>query len=121
MALVAMDQSLGADAAARGVVRSFQRAAARDARVYRDGEQPATKPKTAAARFAAGAGTPTWKPSGAGVSRSGDLGYTYGVVERAAAGAAAPDSASYLHVWRRVKPKDWKLSLSVENPVRRPH
>jgi len=92
--LTAMDASLSAGAGAHGAARAFQAAAARDARIYREGEQPATTSKTAAARFVEGAGTPRWTPWGAGASRAGDLGYTYGVVERTATGGAAPVSAS---------------------------
>ena len=54
-------------------------------------------------------------PYGDGMSASRDLGYSYGLLIARPSGAAAPDTVSYLHVWRRDAAGRWKLALDVEN------
>ncbi len=49
------------------------------------------------------------------VSRSGDLGYTYGSF--VSGDSADPDSAWYVHVWQRGRTKPWELVLELVNPV----
>ncbi len=60
---------------------------------------------------------------GALISKSDDLGCTYGILERAGAAVrprtAAPDTSVYVHVWRREQDTVWRLALIVENPLRR--
>ena len=57
----------------------------------------------------------TWEPSGADVSSSGDLGYTYGVAKLTKGGA--PEESAYLHIWRREAGGSWKLVLDLTNPI----
>lgn len=62
----------------------------------------------------------TFHPLGSGMSATADLGYTYGVREDSSDTAGkAPDSTAYVHVWRRLEGRDWKISLAVDQPVRR--
>jgi len=62
-------------------------------------------------------GVTLWNPQAQKVARSGDLGCTYGIVERRRLGGAAPDSGVYLHVWRRDPGGRWKVALALENPL----
>jgi len=52
---------------------------------------------------------------GHGVAGALDMGYSYGIALRTPQGASKPDTAGYLHVWRRDGAGDWKLSLDVES------
>ena len=61
-------------------------------------------------------GVTRWDPEAQRVSRSGDLGCTYGMLERRAAAGSAPDSSVYLHVWRR-EAGGWKVALALETPL----
>jgi ketosteroid isomerase-like protein len=60
----------------------------------------------------------TWEPLGGGVSRSGDLGYTYGFVKRHEDGPESPwiNTSNYLRVWRKEKDGPWKLAFEVFSP-----
>jgi hypothetical protein len=50
------------------------------------------------------------------VSLSGDLGCTYGLLERRGGSGAAADSSVYLHVWRR-EAGGWKVALALETAL----
>ena len=106
---------------ARGLEAAFEACAAPDVRFNRDGYLPALGLEAARSVLAADTARVRWAPEGAGASRSGDLGYAYGVRERLGAAGAAPDTSVYLDVWRREGGK-WRLVMAVDNPVeaRRP-
>jgi len=99
-----------------GFERAFADVAAGDVRLSRSGKVPAVGLE-AARGVLLGDGNVRWSPAGHGASRSGDLGYAYGVRERIRA-SATPDTSVFLDVWRREKGK-WKLVLAVDNPVAR--
>ncbi len=89
-----------------------------DVRYLRDDDPPRLGGD---ARNAMGAtrGHASWRPAGSGISRSADLGYSYGVREDSPASeGAAPDSTVYVHVWRR-SGDQWKMSAVVDLPIRR--
>ena len=52
------------------------------------------------------------------MARSGDLGYSYGVVKRREAGPESPwvNTANYLRVWRQGEDGTWKLAFDVFSP-----
>jgi ketosteroid isomerase-like protein len=119
--LAEVEQEYAKEAGEHGLAAAFRKRAARDVRFYRDGELP--RAGAASARRALGTrpGTTTWAPEGTRVAVSGDLGYTYGILECRASGQsqAAPDSSVYLHIWRRGPDRNWKVALALENPIRR--
>jgi ketosteroid isomerase-like protein len=61
----------------------------------------------------------TWEPSTAVVSRSGDLGYTYGeMLHRSAFYEEDPgERFVYLHVWRKTAEGSWKVALDIAQPL----
>ncbi|HKV08477.1 MAG TPA: hypothetical protein VJ725_10080, partial [Thermoanaerobaculia bacterium] len=60
----------------------------------------------------------TWKPEVAQISVSGDLGYTYGAVQRRQGGPEGPwvDVDRYVHIWKN-QADGWKLVVEVTNPL----
>lgn len=52
-----------------------------------------------------------WKPLGAEVAASGDLGYTWGEYEAARSGRRG----HYLTIWKRQKDGSWKVAADVGN------
>jgi hypothetical protein len=54
-----------------------------------------------------------WEPTGGDVSRSGDLGYTYGTYETIGGKKAR---GNYLHIWMKQGPA-WQLVLDVTNSL----
>jgi ketosteroid isomerase-like protein len=60
----------------------------------------------------------TWKPLGADISASGDLGYTYGTFEfrsKDANGKPTVSYGKYTSIWKRQKDGSWKVVLDMGN------
>ena len=104
-----------------GAAQALTLYAATDVRLNLEGRLPSAGIETAQARFDSLGGFFEFKPEGAGIASSGDLGYTYGLAERfVSAKATAADSSVYLHVWRQEDGRTWKLALAVINPLGKP-
>jgi ketosteroid isomerase-like protein len=114
--LMALDLAWSADARARGSVAAFARRAARDVRFYREGLAPVTGAAGGTEMMRLVPGVTRWDPEAQRVSVSGDLGCTYGMLERRASSGAVPDSSVYLHVWRR-EAGGWKVALALETAL----
>ena len=64
------------------------------------------------------AGSPTWVVLGGDVSRSGDLGYTYGEYTFTAPASPTPEeSGNYVRVWRRSPDGVWRIVVDLTVPV----
>jgi ketosteroid isomerase-like protein len=62
----------------------------------------------------------TWKPAGAGIAKSGDLGYTYGTYEFSTKdkdGKPVVDHGKYTTIWKKQKDGIWKVVLDMGNSV----
>ena len=60
----------------------------------------------------------SWKPIGADISSSGDLGYTYGTFEfrsKDASGNTTVNHGKYTSIWKRQKDGTWKVVLDMGN------
>jgi len=60
----------------------------------------------------------TWKPIGADISSSGDLGYTYGTYEfqsKDKAGKTVVSHGKYTSIWKKQKDGSWKVVLDMGN------
>jgi ketosteroid isomerase-like protein len=60
----------------------------------------------------------TWKPEGADISASGDLGYTYGTYEfhsKDKDGKPVVDYGKYTSVWKLQRDGNWKVVLDMGN------
>ena len=113
-----LDPMLSNSVATTGAQHAFPIWLAKDLRYLTDGATARTG-SDAAAALAATAARSRWIPSGGGIAKAGDLGYTYGVRQDSAAVAGgAPDSTVYLHVWRRMPKDSWRIAAAVENPLR---
>jgi ketosteroid isomerase-like protein len=75
-----------------------------EARRHRDGEMPAAG--------AAGAKPLETSPAGGGISKSGDLGYSYGRYT-----LASGEKGYYARVWRMTEAGDWKIAAQIEKPL----
>ena len=91
---------------------------AADARVYREDALPAVGREAARALLAKRPGGLTWQPAKAEVSRSGDLGYTYGAYEFKAADGKSSEEGNYLRIWKRQGGGGkWEVLLDLLNPI----
>jgi ketosteroid isomerase-like protein len=111
------DRAWSEDARAIGESAAFLRWTTADVRSYRDGHEPWRGQRAAREALPDSGGVPAFLPDTAIVARSGDLGYSYGILERRAHADSVPDSSVYLHVWRRVGPAHWKAALVLEKPL----
>lgn len=114
--LLALDVAWTVDAREHGAVAAFARRAARDVRFYRDAVTPVVGAAGAREMVRLVPGLTRWDPEAQRVSLSGDLGCTYGMLERRADDGSPPDSSVYLHVWRR-EAGGWKVALALETAL----
>ena len=99
----------------QGTEQAYPAHAAADVRVYRTGSAPTVGVTDGLGILAKRRGHVDLVPYGDGMAAARDLGYCYGLLIARASGAAAPDTCSYLHVWRKDDAGRWKLALDVEN------
>ncbi len=104
-----------ADQGAREAVLSY---AAKDVRLFRDGHFPFVGKAAAADALTPISAEWTWTPAFAGVSVSGDLGYSYGIYELREKGGtrSVSERGTYARVWKKVN-GEWKLVVDVANPL----
>jgi ketosteroid isomerase-like protein len=118
--LEAADRALSG-AVARGGAAAFDSAAADDIRLLRMGFPPFVGREAVRKALAAKPGPLPWEPDTAVVSRSGDLGYSYGTAgfhpgDAGGGGAAARGAStemSYVRVWRREPGGWWRVALDI--------
>lgn len=60
--------------------------------------------------------TLSWKPEGAAIANSGDLGYTYGIYALIPLGRDTVIYGTYTNIWKRQQNGKWKFALDSGNP-----
>jgi len=92
----------------QGAPAAFMKLRTTDMRLMRNGEMPMIGDSAIAALRR----KPQylWKPVGAGVARSADLGYTYGVY------GMPGETGDYLRVWRRDAAGVWEVVIDLTSP-----
>jgi len=113
--LMALDRTFGGNVVRRGAVEAYRAVLTTHARVLRDGLVPFSGKDDILAYLVKGTAVRVPQPMDAGVSKSGDFGFTYGAF-RAKAGAKNP-SGYYLHVWRKDARGAWRLECEVAEPA----
>jgi ketosteroid isomerase-like protein len=117
VALVKLEDDFSKHVAAKATVDAFLSYLADDVRLFRTGAFPAVGRQAARAMLAARPGLLTWQPTKAEVSRSGDLGYSYGIYESKASDGKAVESGNYLRIWKKQPDGKWKVVLDLLNPI----
>jgi len=84
-----------------------------DIRMQRNGHIPTTNPDSIRIWMGQLDRTLTWIPIGSGAAVSGDLGYTYGMLQDS--GNQAINKDHYIRIWRRDPGKAWKISIEMIN------
>jgi len=114
-ALRARDQQFSGVSALRGAFDSF---AAADIRLLREGKFPFVGKAAAAAALPASSSVWTWEPAFADVSRSGDLGYSYGTY-RITSKEPSPvilETGNYYRIWKK-EGGVWQVLFDLTNPI----
>ncbi|KPK81214.1 MAG: hypothetical protein AMS25_07345 [Gemmatimonas sp. SM23_52] len=118
--LLQVDRAFASAAAAHGMMQAFTAFAAPEVRVLRDGGPPLTGIQALRDLAAERPGRLSWTVLGGDVSRSGDLGYSYGEYEYTALGSARPDElGNYVRAWRRHGdgPGGWRVVVDLMSPL----
>lgn len=97
-----------------GLLKAFAAHASSDVRLYRAGNLPFVGRTVAANALGSSKGQVKWTATGGDVSRSGDLGYTYGTYE-ITDGANVIEKGSYVRIWQN-QGGGWQIALDVANP-----
>ena len=117
-ALLNVDREFSKASASVGASEAFLLYAAKDVRLFRNDHFPFVGRRAGADALAPITAKWTWSPSFAGVSISGDLGYSYGIYELREKGGArlVSERGNYARVWKKVI-GDWKLVVDVADPL----
>jgi ketosteroid isomerase-like protein len=97
-----------------GLAKAFLYYASPNVRLYRAGRLPYIGRNAAFNLFATSKRQITWTTTGGDVSRSGDLGYTYGTYEVTDT-AKVTERGSYVRIWQK-EGRLWQIVLDVANP-----
>lgn len=113
-----LDRAFAARTKSVSISQALQSSAAADLRLNLEGREPRLGRMEAIAALDTLAGRFEAFPTGGGVSKSGEFGYSYGTLRRfVGKSKAAADTSVYLNVWRHDEQR-WELALSVINPTR---
>jgi ketosteroid isomerase-like protein len=111
-----VDREFLAQATAGELSRAYLDYLDEHARLHRDGNFPFTDRRAIRSFLMSRSAQMTWDPIAADVSRSNDLGYTYGSYELRASGSPA-EKGYYVRVWKRNRNGAWKVALDTLHPV----
>ncbi|HKO95828.1 MAG TPA: nuclear transport factor 2 family protein [Pyrinomonadaceae bacterium] len=115
--LHAAEQKFSEESLAKGARAAFVARADSEVRVFRENKFPLSGVTAAAEFIPTSAGLWSWQPEGWDVSRSGDLGYSYGSYRLASADPKFPaESGNYFRIWKK-QGDVWKVVVDVANPV----
>ena len=97
-----------------GLAKAFLFYASPIVRLYRNGSLPFIGRNASVNVLETAKGQVTWTTTGGDVSRSGDLGYTYGTYEVTDA-EKVTEHGSYVRIWKK-EAGQWRIVLDVANP-----
>jgi ketosteroid isomerase-like protein len=113
MAMLTTERDFSQASVKRGAVEAFLAYASPDVRVFRNQKQPFIGSKAAVAAWTPLSIDWSWTTQFADVSKSGDIGYSYGLYEmRDKATNSITETGNYMRVWKRVH-GTWKLILDL--------
>lgn len=117
--LIDLERDFASKALNAGVVEAYLAYADTDIRVYRDNTLPVTGKEAWLKDLSMVAAKWTWNPLDGAASSITDLGYVYGIqnITGPEAENAAPESSSYLRIWRRTSGGQWRVVLDLAVPI----
>jgi len=117
--LMDLERDFASRALEAGIVEAYLAYADIDIRVYRDNALPVAGKAAWLKVLSMASPDCTWNPLDGAASSLADLGYIYGLGNAAGleAGNAAPESSSYLRIWRRTSGGQWRIVLDLAVPI----
>jgi ketosteroid isomerase-like protein len=113
--LIDTDVAFSQAEAKSGIAAAFRDFAAPDAMVFPQGGQPVRGRANIFESSRNETGRLTWTPRGADLSRSSDLGYTWGEYQFRAKGSSEVRYGKYVTVWKKQSDGSWKFVVDVGN------
>jgi ketosteroid isomerase-like protein len=113
-ALLGAEQDFIAVSSAESLGRAYASRLADEARVHRPGVMPVAGRVALGEWASTQAGKYRGEPLFADVSRSGELGYTWGSYERI---GDDPDAGYFARVWKKDRHGDWRIVFDTVSPV----
>jgi len=110
--VLAMESSLGALATSQSIVKAYERYAAPDLRLYRDGAYPFVGLPAAHDFLESTTTRPTWTPTQASLSSATDLAYVIGSYQT----TSPSESGAYMRIWKRLPEGGWKIVVDLALP-----
>jgi len=114
-ALLERERAFSATVQKQGTANAYGSFVADELRLFRNGSLPFVGKEAAKSALANSKEQLKWEPTAGDVSRSGDLGYTYGTYESIGTDAKK-GHGSYLHIWKQQGDK-WRMVLDVTNAL----
>ena len=123
--LLDLEREFSKDSETRGAQSAFQKYAAADVRLFRNGKQPFVGKGNALAALPADNIDWTWTPAFADVSRSRDLGYSYGTYQLIEKDTGEKvETGNYYRIWKQqygiTEGSRWKVVTDLLDPVKEP-
>ncbi|XVJ65973.1 MAG: hypothetical protein HEQ40_07370 [Lacibacter sp.] len=116
--MVATDQAFSDSSASLGMKKAFLQFAADEAVLLRPGYMPIVEGDVV--KFLTSqedtSFTMTWTPKGGQISKSYDLGYTYGVYQVQLKAVDSVLTGTYVSIWQKQNDGKWKFVLDTGNP-----
>jgi ketosteroid isomerase-like protein len=112
-ALMKLEKEFSERSIMKGVLDPFDFYLAEDGRVLRENAAPAVGKNVALNLISSRQGTLSWQVTALDISKSGDLGYAYGIFELKS--GTATEHGSYVRVWKRQNGK-WKVVMDIMSP-----
>jgi len=117
LSLIDLDGQFLKQASDQGLSRAYMNFVSDHARLERDGSLPILGKDAIKTYLGANAFHMNWRPIKSDLSRSRDLGYTYGSYELATPKSTELEKGYYVRVWKRVPTGRWKLVLDTLSPI----
>lgn len=112
------ERKFAAASIADGFLKAFGDYSHPNVRLYREGSLPIVGKDAAMKSLANNRLALSWQPISGDVSRSGDLGYSYGTYEaRDPSSSQVSEKGNYLRIWKK-QSGSWRVVLEVANPVK---
>jgi ketosteroid isomerase-like protein len=117
--LLNLDREFSKASVAQGIVDAYLSYIGDGVRFYREGAFPVIGREATRSALSQKQGVMNWQPVKAGVSRSGDLGYTYGTYDFKGSGAPGQEAENggYARIWRKKANGKWAVVLDILNPA----
>jgi ketosteroid isomerase-like protein len=115
--LIDLDRQFLKTSESLGIVESYLKYFAGEARLHRDGLPPMIERAAIRNYLSSQVLKLSWTPIKSDIARSDDLGYTYGSYELKLAGTNKTEKGYYVRVWKRDDRGNWKLVLDTFSPI----